>query len=114
MACGAALLPHVFVGPIARGDMLRQLRVKLGAFVRRWWARIPPPLLRLIKLGVGFFFFLLGVIGIFIPVMPQVAFFLLSLTILSSESPWARGWLRRAKRWVARRRRQLRRNRGHG
>jgi len=94
--------------------MLQRLRLSMGGLFRRWWECLPQPLRRSIKLCVGFFFLLLGIIGIFIPIMPQVAFFLLSLTILSSESPRARDWLRRLKRWGAQRRRKLRRRRAHG
>ncbi|MGE4096426.1 MAG: DUF454 family protein [Candidatus Binatia bacterium] len=60
------------------------------------------------------FFLLLGIVGIFVPVMPQMAFFLLSLTLLSSESTRARNLLRKAKRWAARKRRELRRRNNHG
>lgn len=41
------------------------------------------------------FFFVLGVIGILIPIMPQFLFFALSLFFLSLVSPTVRRWLRR-------------------
>ena len=39
--------------------------------------------------------FILGVIGLLIPVMPQVLFFALSVFFLSLVSPTVRRWLRR-------------------
>lgn len=42
------------------------------------------------NLVLAIFFFILGVIGIFIPVMPQVIFFVMSLLFLSLVSPKVR------------------------
>jgi uncharacterized membrane protein YbaN (DUF454 family) len=47
-------------------------------------------------LGIGFF--VLGVIGIFIPVMPQIIFFLLSLVFFSMVSQRLRRAMRRFRR----------------
>ena len=52
--------------------------------------------LRNFFLGVGFF--ILGVIGIFIPVMPQLIFFLLSLIFFSMVSQRLRRAMRRYRR----------------
>jgi uncharacterized membrane protein YbaN (DUF454 family) len=51
---------------------------------------------RNIALGVGFF--ILGVIGIFIPVMPQIIFFFLSALFFSFVSPRLRRGLRRFRK----------------
>lgn len=52
--------------------------------------------LRNFLLGIGFF--VLGVIGIFIPVMPQLIFFLLSLIFFSMVSQRLRRAMRRFRR----------------
>jgi uncharacterized membrane protein YbaN (DUF454 family) len=52
--------------------------------------------LRNFLLGIGFF--VLGVIGIFIPVMPQLIFFLLSLVFFSMVSQRLRRAMRRFRR----------------
>lgn len=44
---------------------------------------------------LAIFFFLLGVVGIIVPVMPQVAFFAMSAFFLSMASPTVRRALRR-------------------
>lgn len=75
--------------------MLRPLQLSVDRLFRRWWQLLPQPLRRLVKLGVGSFLFLLGIIGIFVPIMPQLLFFFLGLTILSSESARARSWLKK-------------------
>ena len=46
----------------------------------------------------GILFFILGVIGIFIPVMPQIIFFLMSLVFFSMAFPSLRRRLRRFRR----------------
>ncbi len=62
--------------------------------------RTPTPIhrrtTRNIALGVGFF--ILGVIGIFIPVMPQLIFFFLSALFFSLVSPPLRRALRRFRK----------------
>lgn len=73
------------------------------------------------NLALAIFFFLLGVIGVLIPVMPQVPFFVMSLIFLSLVSQRVRRLIRRFlhrhpriahayKRWrdAARRKRRLR------
>jgi flagellar biosynthesis component FlhA len=47
---------------------------------------------------LGILFFVLGVIGIFIPVMPQIIFFLLSLVFFFIAFPSLRRRLRRFRR----------------
>src|SRR5581483_799499 len=94
--------------------MFQRIRLQLSMFFHAWWDLLPRPVRRLIKVGSGLFFLVLGVIGIFVPVMPQIPFLLLSLTLLSSESIYARNLLRRMKRWLARRRRALRKRKNNG
>jgi ferric-dicitrate binding protein FerR (iron transport regulator) len=48
------------------------------------------------NIALGVFFFILGVIGILIPVMPQLVFFFLSLVFFSRVSPRLR---RAVRRW---------------
>lgn len=50
---------------------------------------------KLRNLTLAILFFILGVIGLLIPVMPQLLFFALSLFFLSLVSPTVRRWLRR-------------------
>ena len=47
---------------------------------------------------LGVLFFILGVIGVFIPVMPQIIFFLMSLVFFSMAFPSLRRRLRRFRR----------------
>lgn len=47
------------------------------------------------NLVLAIFFFILGVVGIFIPVMPQLIFFAMSLFFLSLVFPPVRRWTRR-------------------
>ncbi|HEY7862121.1 MAG TPA: DUF454 family protein [Thermoanaerobaculia bacterium] len=46
-------------------------------------------------LALAIFFFILGVIGVIVPVMPQLLFFAASLIFLSMISPPIRRWVRR-------------------
>jgi uncharacterized membrane protein YbaN (DUF454 family) len=94
--------------------MFRRIRIYIERIFLPWWKILPLPVRRLTKVVLAGFFFILGIVGIFIPVMPQIAFFLLGLTLLSSESTRAREFLRKTKRWAARKRRELRRRRNHG
>jgi len=94
--------------------MFQRIRLQLSIIFHAWWDMLPHPMRRLIKIGSGLFFLVLGIIGIFIPIMPQIPFLLLSLTLLSSESSHARKILRRMKRWLAQQRRALRRRNNHG
>jgi uncharacterized membrane protein YbaN (DUF454 family) len=60
-------------------------------------ARHPTPLhkRRTRNLVLGIFFFVLGVIGVLIPVMPQIPFFVMSLLFFSLVFPKVRRALRR-------------------
>jgi uncharacterized protein len=53
------------------------------------------PKSKLVNLAWGIFFFILGVIGVLIPVMPQVPFFIMSLLFFSLVFPSVRRRLRR-------------------
>lgn len=94
--------------------MFQQIRQQLSKYFHAWWDLLPHSLRRLIRVGAGFFFLVLGVIGIFIPVMPQIPFLIISLTLLSTESVYARNLLRKMKRWLAQQRRALRRRKNNG
>ena len=50
------------------------------------------------NLAFAIFFFILGVIGVFIPIMPQLAFFFLSLIFFSRVSPRLRRAVRRFRK----------------
>ena len=50
------------------------------------------------NIALGVFFFVLGVIGILIPVMPQLVFFFLSLVFFSRVSPRLRRAVRRFRK----------------
>lgn len=54
--------------------------------------------LRMAKLILGWFFLILGVIGLFLPVLQGVLFIVIGLAILAPEQEWAHRlllWLRR-------------------
>jgi uncharacterized protein len=53
---------------------------------------------RIWNIALGIFFFILGVIGILIPVMPQFAFFFLSLFFFSRVSKRLRRAVRRYRK----------------
>ena len=59
--------------------------------------RAPTPIRRrtIRNVVLGIFFFVLGVIGVLIPVMPQVIFFVLSAVFFSLVSPRLRRAMRR-------------------
>jgi uncharacterized membrane protein YbaN (DUF454 family) len=74
---------------------------------------------QVVNIALGAFFFVLGVIGILIPVMPQIVFFFLSAFFFSRASQRLRRALRRFrqrypkldngyKRWREKRRRKRR------
>ena len=50
------------------------------------------------NIALGVFFFVLGVIGVLIPVMPQLVFFFLSLVFFSRVSPRLRRAVRRYRK----------------
>jgi len=45
---------------------------------------------RLLLLLAGWFFLLLGIVGLFLPVLQGVLFIVIGLTLLSSEYAWSR------------------------
>lgn len=54
--------------------------------------------IRMAKLIVGWFFLILGVIGLFLPILQGILFIAIGLAILAPEQEWARRlllWLRR-------------------
>ena len=50
---------------------------------------------KVVNLAWGIFFFILGVIGILIPVVPQIPFFIMSLLFFSLVFPAVGRWRRR-------------------
>jgi uncharacterized membrane protein YbaN (DUF454 family) len=53
---------------------------------RRFW--------RLTKIVAGVALLVLGVIGLFLPFLQGILFLIMGLSLLSTESPRARAWLR--------------------
>lgn len=53
---------------------------------------------RILVLGVGWGFILLGIVGLFLPILQGVLFLLVGLAILSTESRFARGALVKLRR----------------
>ena len=49
-------------------------------------AKLPPQMLFLLRISLGVFFALLGVVGLLLPVVPQTIFFLLAVLILFPQS----------------------------
>jgi uncharacterized membrane protein YbaN (DUF454 family) len=54
---------------------------------------------RIIRLAAGWTLLLLGVIGLFLPVLQGILFIASGLALLSTESQWARRLLERLKSW---------------
>jgi uncharacterized membrane protein YbaN (DUF454 family) len=48
---------------------------------------------RLLKLTVGWTFIILGILGLFLPVLQGILFLLIGLILISSEYVWARNLL---------------------
>ena len=48
---------------------------------------------RAVKITLGVGFLALGVVGLLLPVVPQIPFLIVGLSLLSSESPRAKAWL---------------------
>jgi uncharacterized membrane protein YbaN (DUF454 family) len=44
-------------------------------------------------MAVGWFLLPLGVLGLFLPILPGVLFLIIGLSILSVEYEWARRWM---------------------
>lgn len=59
---------------------------------------MPGPLRRIVVLATGWSFILLGVVGLFLPILQGVLFLLVGLWILSTESAAAAGLLSRLRR----------------
>jgi len=49
-----------------------------------------PVVKRILKLIIGWFFLILGLVGVLLPIMPGVIFFPIGLAILSTESETAK------------------------
>ncbi|MGB0630863.1 MAG: PGPGW domain-containing protein [Alphaproteobacteria bacterium] len=52
---------------------------------------------RYIVLGLGWFFVVLGVLGIFLPVLQGILFLLIGFILLSRESEWAQRQLEKLR-----------------
>ena len=52
---------------------------------------------RYIVLGLGWFFVVLGVLGIFLPVLQGILFLLIGFILLSRESAWVQRQLKKLK-----------------
>jgi len=52
---------------------------------------------RIVAVIVGWIFILLGIVGLFLPILQGILFLLIGLIILSSEYAWAHHLLRRIK-----------------
>jgi len=56
---------------------------------------------RVTKVTLGIFCLLLGVVGLFLPFLQGILFLIVGLTLLSSESDFARRWLLWLRRRVS-------------
>lgn len=65
------------------------------------------PVLRMARLMVGWILLVLGIIGLFLPLLQGVALILTGLALLAPDVPFARRWLD----WLKNRLRRLRRDR---
>lgn len=54
------------------------------------------------RLILGWGLIVLGIVGLFLPLLQGIAFIVAGLALLSRDSPWARRWLERAKGWLKR------------
>jgi uncharacterized membrane protein YbaN (DUF454 family) len=61
------------------------------------------PWKRLALLGAGWLFVLLGIAGLFLPILQGILFLLIGIYLLSLASPRARLLRQRAKRWLGNR-----------
>lgn len=53
---------------------------------------------RILKLVLGWAFLVLGIIGLFVPILQGILFILVGLYLLSHEIPWAARLLKRLKK----------------
>jgi uncharacterized protein len=53
---------------------------------------------RLLKIILGWVFLVLGVAGLFLPILQGVLFLAIGLVILAQEQPWAHGLMTRIRR----------------
>ena len=58
---------------------------------------MPRPVRRILILGAGWFFVVLGILGIFLPILQGILFLAIGLILLSRESAWAQAKLDRLK-----------------
>jgi len=58
---------------------------------------MPRPVKRALILGFGWFFIVLGVLGIFLPILQGILFLAIGLILLSRESEWAQRQIDRLK-----------------
>ncbi len=68
------------------------------------------PFWRVARLIAGWTLVVLGIIGLFLPILQGVALILAGLALLAPDVPFARRWLD----WIKNRARRLRRDRGKG
>ncbi|MFN3477522.1 MAG: PGPGW domain-containing protein [Candidatus Methylomirabilales bacterium] len=54
------------------------------------------------RLILGWGLIVLGIVGLFLPLLQGIAFIVAGLALLSRDSPWARRWLERVKGWLKR------------
>jgi uncharacterized membrane protein YbaN (DUF454 family) len=54
---------------------------------------------RVIRLTTGWLLIVIGVIGLFLPILQGILFLLSGLAVLSTESRWARALLERFSAW---------------
>jgi len=54
---------------------------------------------RAVRLGTGWALLLLGIAGLFLPLIPGILFLASGLAVLSGESRWARRILERIRSW---------------
>lgn len=53
---------------------------------------------RLIRLGLGWTFIVLGVLGLFLPFLQGVLFLAIGFALIAPDSPWAQDKLERVRR----------------
>ena len=58
---------------------------------------------RLVRLSAGWALLVLGIVGLFLPVLQGLVFIASGLALLSTDLPWAKKLLERFSRWRAER-----------